>query len=916
VISRLLIFVARLRGLFARQKEERELNDEIRMHLRLLTDQFIARGMSPIDAASAARRQFGNTTLLEEDRRDQRSFRLLEALWRDVRYGARQLHRNPLFTTVAVVTLALGVGANTAVFTLLDQLVLRLLPVKDPARLVMIWSTGPNLGNNNGPRPVSYPMYQDFQRNAEAFEDVICQYDAAQSVTIDGSTERANVEAVSGNYFQALGVAPAIGRVFSPEADDRVYQGHPVVVLSHRYWIDRLGGDPRVLGKKILVNNYPVEIVGVSAAGFAGLDPATSPHMRIPILMLPVLPTDGESLVDRRSQWLHVFARMKPGFTAESARASLQPLFHQILQQEIQEPTLSKVSPYQREQFLKRTVEVETAANGYSDLRQQYSTALIVLMGMAALILLIACSNVASLLIARAAARQKEIAVRLAIGAGRRTLIRSLLVESVLLSAAGAAVGLILSELAARGLLAMLPSEGTLRMLRPQPDMRILLFGVGVALATGLLFGMAPALQGTRLDVWTALKDSGGSLFGGQSSARLRKILVTVQVAVSFLLLAAAGLFAKTLISLKTTDTGLQNIPNVVTFQVDPRGARYTVPQIREFYENALREIQATPGVQSAALAVVPLLHGYEWNGDVPVEGHQAKDGEDMNAANNVLSPGYWRTMGIPILAGRDFDERDRFNGGDRDFTPTVAIVNRKFAEHFFGTQSPIGRHIGSGGPGHKLSIEIVGEVEDALYQSPRQGMQRQVYFAEYQAPVALPATFYVRTARESRAMLPLLRGIVAKLDPTLPVFEMKTLEAQLDETLSTERLIAMLSVVFGVLATVLAALGLYGVMAFAVERRTKEIGLRMALGAAKGSVLWLVLHEVLLLLGTGLLVGIPCAYTFSRYVSSQLFGVTPTDISIYIAAIVILGVVAALSGFVPARRASVIDPLTALRHE
>jgi predicted permease len=912
--SGLRTFAAKLRGLFAGQKDE--MDDEIRSHLRLLTERFIANGSSPKDAAAAARRQFGNAALLEEDRREQQTFRPMENLWRDVRYGARQLRRNPLFATIAVLTLALGIGANTAVFTLLDQLVLRLLPVRDPARLVMIWPAGPNLGNTEGPRPVSYPMYQDFQRKAEALESVICQYDAAESVTIDGSTERLNTEAVSGNYFEALGVAPALGRVFSPEMDDRVYRGHPVVVLSHRFWAERFGGDPRVLGKKILVNNYPMEIVGVSAAGFAGLDPSSSPHIRIPILMLPVLPTDGESLVDRRAQWLHVFARVKPGYTVQAARASLQPLFHQILEEELQEPALSKVSPYDRAQFLKRTLEVETAANGYSDLRQQYSTALMVLMGMAGLILLIACSNVAGLLISRAAARQKEIAVRLAIGAGRRTLIRSLLVESLLLSVAGAALGLAMSVVATRGLLAMLPREGTLLMLHAQPDARILLFGVGVALATGLLFGLAPALQGTRVDVWSSLKDAAGSLSGGRNSARLRRILVTAQVALSFLLLAGAGLFAKTLISLKSTGTGLQDLGSLVTFQVDPRGPHYSVTQIRDFYANTLEAIRALPGVKSAALSVVPLLHGFEWNGNVAVEGHQAKDGEDMNAANNVISPGYFLTMGIPLVAGRDFDDRDRFDGGDPSLKPSVVIVNRKFAERFFGKQSPIGRHIGNSKPGAKLTAEIVGEVENALYDGPRQAVRPQVYYAQYEAPVPLAAVFYVRTTTDAGALFPVVRGVVAKLDPTLPVFEMKTVETQMDEVLSTERLIASLSVVFGALATVLAALGLYGVMAFAVAKRTKEIGLRVALGAPRRSVLWLVLREVLLLLGAGLLVGVPCAYAFSRYVSSQLFGVAPTDLSVCAAAVLVLGVVAAVSGFVPARRATAIDPLTALRYE
>ncbi len=344
----------------------------------------------------------------------------------------------------------------------------------------------------------------------------------------------------------------------------------------------------------------------------------------------------------------------------------------------------------------------------------------------------------------------------------------------------------------------MLPSEGTLLELHAQPDMRILLFGVGVALATGLLFGLAPALQATKLDVSTTLKDAAGGLSAGRSSTRLRKVLVTVQVALSFLLLAGAGLFAKTLINLKNTDTGLRNIGNMVTFQVDPRGVRYTVPQIRSFYENVLREIQATPGVTSTAFSVVPLLHGYEWSGAYAVEGYQPKDGEDVVAIRNFISPDYYRTMGIQLLAGRDFKDNDRFDGGNLDRSPAIAIVNRKFAEDFFGKQSPIGRHIGRTGPDSKLDVEIIGEVENSLYRSPREGMRRQVYYPLYQTPVSLPAVFYVRSAAASSTLFPILRGIVAKLDPTLPVFEMKTLEMQLDETLNTERLIASLSVVFG----------------------------------------------------------------------------------------------------------------------
>ncbi len=917
MINRLGILVARLKRLFGKRNPDFEFDDEIHEHLRLLTKRYIRAGMAPNDADSAARRQFGNATLLREDRTEMQTIPSLETLWRDIRYGARQFRLNPLFTTIAVLSLALGIGANTAVFTLLDQLVLRLLPVQDPERLVMIWSTGPHFGGNAGARAASYPMYQDFQRKAKAFEFVFCRFETPSSITLDGGTERVDAELISGNYFRALGISPAVGRVFSSEADDRIYIGHPSVVLSYQYWMRRFAGDPKVVGKKILVNNYPMEIVGVSAAGFAGLDPARSPDIRVPILMTPVMTPGRDDLGNRRSQWIQIFARLKPGYTVESARVSLQPLFHQILRQEAGEPALSRRPQYERDRFLKRTALIETANTGYSGLRQQYSTALTVLMCMAALILVIACSNVASLMVARAMARQRETAVRLAIGAGRKALIRQLLVESILLSLAGAALGLGLSVAATRGLLSMLPANGATLMLHAEPDGRILLFSVGVALATALLFGVAPALQATRLDLVTTLKDLTGAVTGASGSARFRKALVMAQVALSFLLLVGAGLFTRTLINLKDTHTGFESAENLVSFQVDPAKNGYSVAHTRDFYTNALREIRALPGVKSAAYVMWPLLNGREWDLTVVVEGHQAEQGEDMQVYYNLVSPGYWHAMGIPLLQGRDFDDRDRVDSGDDPQPWTVAIVNREFAEHFFGAQDPIGRRIGCcHGPSTKPSIRIVGVVENSLFASPRAGVRRQVFLPYLESASPAAVTFYVRSAGPAAAIFVTLRRLLAKLDNSVPVYDLKTLENQLDETLSTERLIAFLSTVFGVLATVLAALGLYGVMAFVVTRRTGELGLRMALGAPRSSVLWLVMREMLILLGGGLIVGVPSAYVLSRYVSSQLFGVTPTDVWTGAAAIALLGLMALVSGLVPARRASAIDPIAALRYE
>lgn len=829
----------------------------------------------------------------------------------DLRSSLRAMRRSPLFTSVAVLSLALGIGANTAIFTLVDQLMLRQLPVKNPENLVMLYQRGSHNGSNLGDRMHSYPMYQDFQKKAAPFSDVMCRRLVSGSITVDNQTEPVSAELVSGNYFNMLGVKPAAGRLFNSRDDDQVYRGHPVVVLSYDYWVSRFARDPKIVGKKVLVSNHPMTIVGVSAPGFLGLDPAFAPQIRVPILMEEDLMPEWAwfKMYSRRARWVQMFARLKPGYTEESARAELQVLFHQIREYEATLPEAKDGTPYARDQFLRGTIHVEKAATGYSEVRRVFSTALIVLMCMVGLVLLIACANVANLLIARACARQREMAIRLSVGASRMQLVRQLLIESALLSFAGGLAGVGIAVALTRGLLALIPAEGNPLQLQPNPDGRILLFTLALTCFTSLVFGLVPALRASRPDLWTTLKDAVGSIAGKGGSPLLRKGLVSAQVGLSFLLLFGAGLFIKSLQNLKATDTGFREMDNLITFMVSPSMRGYDEQRSVNFYNELLDNLRATPGVRSAALAMVPLLHGWEWDNTTQVEGYKAADGENMQSFVNALSPGYFHTMGIRLIEGRDFDRRD----AQKEWK--VVIVNEAFARHFFGDKPAVGRHVGFGmaGPSTKLSMEITGVAANSLYEGPREGVRRQVFvpfWGNYGAAI------YVRAGLGSDQMYRAVRNEVRKLDPSMPISEMKTLAAQLDETLLTERLIAMLSAGFGLLATLLATIGLYGVMAFVVARRTKEMGLRMALGAGRGSVMWLVMREVLVLLAIGLAVGVPAAIGLGRFVASQLYGVEANDPWVAAAGVALLAVVAAAAGMVPAHRASRVDPMWALRYE
>ena len=503
----------------------------------------------------------------------------------DLRFALRGLRRNPVFSTVAILSLALGIGANTAIFTLIDQIVLRKLPVRNPDELVMLYQEGPHNGSNMGSRMHSYPIYQDYQQRAEPLAQVVCRRLVPASVSIDNHTERLTAEMVSGNFFSMLGVVPAVGRVLNSQEDDQVYNGHPVVVLSYDYWSSRFARDRSIVGRKILVNNYPMTVVGVSAAGFSGIDPVRSPQIRVPILMKPVMLPEYEwlGISDRRARWVQVFARLKPGYTVERAQGPLQGLFTQIRGHEMTLPAAKEWSAYQRQQFMKGRLLVEPAAVGYSSVRNDFSKALIVLMCMVGLVLLIACANVANLLIARGFMRQKEIAVRLSLGASRRRLVRQLLIESLVLSVIGGVAGVVLAIALTQGLIAIVPSEGSPLLIRAEPDLRIMGFAVALTFVTGLIFGLVPALRASRPDPWTTLKDTIGSVAGSGGSLFLRKGLVTAQVALSFLLLFGAGLFVRSLQNLKGTDAGVA-LNNLVTFQLAPALSGYDDQRATNLY--------------------------------------------------------------------------------------------------------------------------------------------------------------------------------------------------------------------------------------------------------------------------------------------------------------------------------------------
>jgi predicted permease len=834
----------------------------------------------------------------------------MTTLLQDLRYGIRMLAKNPGFTAVVVLTLALGIGANTGIFSLLDQAILRALPVKNPGRLVLVndaeyrsgWSN-----SDNNEMVYSYPHYKDVRDGIPLFDGVIARARVPLSVATGGVAERAGGDVVSGNFFSVLGVGPARGRVLVPE-DDRVPGASPVAVLSYSYWQSRFGSDPDVVGRKISLNAYPFTVVGVAAPGFTGLLKGQNVDVFVPIAMKRELTPDWNGLVERDIMWLNIFARLKPGISREQAEAAIQGPYHPILEAEIQ--SIKNPRATFRDRYLRQHISLLPAAQGINLLSQTWAKPLLVLAGCVGLVLLITCANVAGLMIAKAAGRQREVAIRLALGARRGAIIRQLVTETLLLGAAGGLVGLEVAWACCRLLIYLLPQD-TAAAFSSALDGRVLAFNLGVSLAAGLICGLLPAGQALRVDTAPTLKESSVGIAGRHAQARWRSALVVAQLALSIVLVVTAGLFAVSLKNLLEKSPGFQP-QNLLSFSVRPELSGYNGAREVAFDQELERRLKALPGVVSVGAARGGVFNGSDRGGNVTVEGYHARPDEDMQCAIDAVSAGFLSTLKIPLLSGRDFTEADGSGA------PKVAIVNQQFARFFFPGGNAVGRHLAFGAGDVKLDTEIVGVVRDNFHDDLREKVARFIYIPYLQDTHAGVGSlaYYLRAAGNPVALTGNIRQTVRDMDSNVPLNEVRTVNSAIQQSIYGDRMVAWLGVAFGALAAALAAIGLYGLISYTVARRTSEIGLRMALGASRPAILWLVFRQSLTLIATGVALGLVLAFAATRLVSSMLYGLESTSPLISAAATLLLAAVAALATYFPARRASRVEPIIALRYE
>ncbi len=839
----------------------------------------------------------------------------MQSLNQDFRYALRQLRRSPIFTLTAALTLAVGIGANTAIFSLLYQSLLRSLPVQDPQQLVELRFSGSAPGHTHsegGDTPsarayFSYPIYRDLRDRCAAFNGLIAFASAQIGFTWNNKSELLPAEIVSGNYFSVLGVKSAFGRTLLP-SDDTVKDGNPVAVLSYKYWVSHLGADPNILNKTVEVNGNPFTVVGVVANGFSSAVWGTTPDVFVPMSMKREITPAWDDLEDRRAQWLNIIGRLKPGESRSRAEASVNPVWYAIRSEEFKQ--LKTQTPRARQAFLGKTsLMLFDGAKGFSPMRTDMQTPLLVVMGMVILVLAMACVNTASLLLVRAAARVREFSMRYALGASRGRVLRQLFLEGLLLGSMGAVLGILLAPQVLKVLTTWISSGSSHTPFSTSLDSKVLAFTVGATLLVSFLFSLAPAAQFWTPDPLEAMRSHGSTSGGG--SLTFRRTCVILQIGLSLLLLVGAGLFVRTIRNLRTVDTGI-NFDHLITFSIDPQFSGYSVQQAGAVRQRVLDSVAAVPGIRSVAATSDPELANDNTSGNIAIAGYNAKEDEDMDVELPFITPGYFSTLGIPLLAGREFTTADSARA------QKIAIINESFARHFFGSaRNALGHHAGRG---DKPDCLIVGVVKDSHHTNPRDPVVRTLYRAALQigdergSPLGF--AFYVRTLMPPDTAMNVIRQTIHNGDPKLVVDHLRTMDSQVEDTLTNERVIAMLASSFGVIATLLAAIGLYGVLAYVTAQRTREIGIRMAIGAHPMAVARLILREVLLLTAASLAVAVPASLLLGRVLRSQLFNVSNADALTYAACIAIVTAVALLAAALPARRAATVDPMQALRFE
>ncbi len=841
---------------------------------------------------------------------------ILQYLRQDLTYALRQLRRTPGFAVIAVLTLALGIGANTAIFSILDQALLRSLPVEHPEQLVILEGTGDAWDGHSSSHGgdlaayFSYPMYKDLRDRTQVFQGLVAIDHAEVGLGFHNAASLAKAEIVSGNYFTLLGVRLALGRVFTQQ-EDLQPNANPVAVLSYAFWQSKFGGDPTVVGQTVTINDHPFQIIGVSAPGFHSAIAGENLDLFVPMMMRSEVKTryaSADDLTLHNSRWLTIFGRLKEGETPAQAQVAVAPLWKALRAEELK--ALGEHSPKFVNSFLTTSeLLVLPGARGFSYNRDSLATPLYVVMGMAFLVLLISAVNVASLLLVRSAGRLREFSLRYALGANRGRILQQLLLEGLLIGITGGTAAILLAPLATRVLIGQLAGDDGDSAFSPAITASLLLFNFAVAVVVSVFFSLAPALQLLKPDLMGPMKQQRGS--GSGYLLGFRRAVVCLQIGLSILLLVGSGLFVRTMQNLRHVDVGFST-DHLVTFGIDPHYAGYTAPQIPALNRQLLDTLAALPGVRSVSATDEAELEGNSHGGNVTVPGYTPPPDTNYDIEKDFITPGFFTTMQTPLLAGRVFTEADDLAH------PRVTIVNQTFAMHFFGSvQAALGRTVyNSGKADPKTAVLIVGVAADQLHESIRSAVDPTMFSPVLQdeAPGALQ--FYVRTTLPPDAAMPTVRRAVQQLDPKLALDGLRTMEQQIDDNLSNERMIVLLAISFGALATLLAGIGLYGVLSYVTAQRTREIGVRIALGSTRAAISGIVLADVLKLAGISIAVALPLALGLTRLLRSQLFGVSSSDPLTFAIVTVLVAIVAIISALVPAHRAANVDPIEALRTE